>query len=175
MSFEVVLVAQSCLTLCRPMDCSPPGSSIHGILQARVLEWVAIPSSRGSFQLRAQTQVSCIAGSFFTIWVPGHRWLTTPISHIDYTNAFDCVDHSKLWKIVQEIGIPDHITCLLRSLEQVKQQLELDMKQWTGSKLGKDYCKAVYCHPAYLTYMQSAKCWAGWSTSWNQDCQERYQ
>ena len=105
------------------------------------------------------------------------RWLTTPISHIDYTNAFDCMDHNKLWKIVQEIGIPDHITCLLRSLEQVKQQLELDMKQWTGSKLGKDYCKALYCHTAYLTYMQSTSCkmWAGWSISWNQDCWEKYQ
>ena len=77
---------------------------------------------------------------------------------IDHAKAFDCVDHNKLWKIVQEIGIPDHITCLLRSLEQVKQQLELDMKQWTGSKLGKDYCKALYCHTAYLTYMQSTSC-----------------
>ena len=55
-------VAQSCLTLCDPMDCSPPGSSIHGILQARVLEWVAIPFSRGSFQPRDQTSVSCNEG-----------------------------------------------------------------------------------------------------------------
>ena len=50
-----------------PMDCSPPGSSVHGILQARTLEWVAMPSSRGSSQLRGQTQVSCTAG-FFTVW-----------------------------------------------------------------------------------------------------------
>src|SRR5574337_612499 len=49
------------------MDCSPPGSSVHGILRARILEWVAIPFSRGSSQPRDQTQVSCIAGSFFTI------------------------------------------------------------------------------------------------------------
>ena len=47
-----VLVAQLCLTLCDPMDCSPPSSSVHGILQARILEWVAIPFSRGSFQPR---------------------------------------------------------------------------------------------------------------------------
>ena len=47
-----VKVAQSCLTLCDPMDCSPPGSSVHGILQARTLEWVAMPSSRGSSQPR---------------------------------------------------------------------------------------------------------------------------
>ena len=64
----VVLVTQSCLTLCDPMDCSPPGSSVHGILQARILEWVAIPFSRGSSQPRDGTQVSCIAGRFFTIW-----------------------------------------------------------------------------------------------------------
>ena len=51
-----------------PMGCSPPGSSVHGILQARVLEWVAMSSSRGSSQPRDQTQVSHIAGRFFTIW-----------------------------------------------------------------------------------------------------------
>ena len=59
---------QSCLTLCKPMDCSPPGSSVHGILQARILEWVAIPFSRGSSWPRDWTQVSCIAGGFFTVW-----------------------------------------------------------------------------------------------------------
>ena len=54
---------------------------------------------------------------------------------IYYAKAFDCVDHNKLWKILQEIGIPDHLTCLLRNLLQVrKQQLELDMEQQTGSK-----------------------------------------
>ena len=52
-----------------PMDCSPPGSAVHGILQARILVWVAIPVSRGSFQPRDQTWVSCIAGRFFTVWV----------------------------------------------------------------------------------------------------------
>ena len=50
------------------MDCSPPGFSVHGILQARILEWVAIPSSMGSSQTRDWTQVSCITGRFFTIW-----------------------------------------------------------------------------------------------------------
>ena len=63
-----MLVAQSCVTLCNPVDCSPPGSSVHGILQARILEWVFIPFSRGSSWPRDQTQVSCIAGDFFTDW-----------------------------------------------------------------------------------------------------------
>ena len=62
------LVTQSCLSLCNSMDCSPPGSSVHGLLQARTLEWVAMPSSRGSSQASDQTQVSRIAGRFFTVW-----------------------------------------------------------------------------------------------------------
>ena len=77
---------------------------------------------------------------------------------IDYLKSFDCVDHNKLWKILQEMGIPDHRTCLLRNLYVAdfrKQQLELDMEQQPGSKSGKEYIKAVYCHPAYLTYIQS--------------------
>ena len=59
---------QLCPTLCNPMDRSLPGSYIHGIFQARILEWVAISFSRGSFQPRDQTQVSCTVGRLFTIW-----------------------------------------------------------------------------------------------------------
>ena len=75
---------------------------------------------------------------------------------INYTKAFDCVDHKNLWTILQEMGIPDHLTCLLRNRMQVKkQQLEMDMRQQTGYKLGKEYVKAVYRHSAY---MQSTSC-----------------
>ena len=69
-------VAQSCLTLCYPMDCSPPGSSGHGIFQARILEWVVISFSRGSSWPRDQTWVSCIAGWLFTLWA---SWDSLPI------------------------------------------------------------------------------------------------
>ena len=65
-----LLVTQSCLTLCNPMDCSPPGSSVHGILQEGILEWVATPFCRGSSWPRDRTWVSCVAGGFFT----GIRW-----------------------------------------------------------------------------------------------------
>ena len=65
---SISVVAQLCLTLCDPMECSPPGSSVHGILQARILEWVAIPFCRGSSPLRNWIQVSHIAGRFFTPW-----------------------------------------------------------------------------------------------------------
>ena len=53
---------------------------------------------------------------------------------IDYAKAFDCVDHNKLWKVLKEMGIPGHLTCLLRNMQVRKQQFELDMEQQTGSK-----------------------------------------
>ena len=86
------------------------------------------------------------------------------VCFIVYAKAFDCVDHNKLWKILKEIGISDHLTCLLRNLHQVKKQkLELDMEQWTGSKLGKECFKAVYCYPVCLIYIQSTPCeMPGW-------------
>ena len=66
------------------------------------------------------------------------------------------VDHNKLWKTPQEMGKADHLTCLLRNLYAgQKATIRMDMEQQTGSKLGKEYVKAVYCHPAYLTSMQS--------------------
>ena len=72
---------------------------------------------------------------------------------IDYAKAFDCVDHNKLWKILREMGIPDHLTWLFRNLYAGQEATvrELDMEQQTGSKEGKEYIKAIYCHPAYLT------------------------
>ena len=68
---SILLVTQLCPILCDPTGWSPLGSSVHGILQARILEWVAIPSSRGSSQTRDQTQVFCIARRFFTVWATG--------------------------------------------------------------------------------------------------------
>ena len=65
LTYTDIEVAQSCLTLCDPMDYSLPGSSVHGIFQATILEWVAISFSRGSSQPRDRTQVSCIAGRCF--------------------------------------------------------------------------------------------------------------
>ena len=70
-----VKVSLSCPTLCSPMDCSLPGSSVHGILQARILEWVASPFSRGCSQPRDQTQVSHIAGGFFTVEPPSDKYM----------------------------------------------------------------------------------------------------
>ena len=75
---------------------------------------------------------------------------------IDYVKAFVCVDHNKLWKILKEMGIPDHLTCLLRNLYGGQ---EATVKTGHGTtdwfQIGKGGCQDVYCHPAYLTYMQS--------------------
>ena len=151
------------------MDCSLPGSSVHGIFQAIVLEWIAISHSKGSSQPRDRTRVSCIVDRRFTAWATREiphtskvmlkilqarlqQYVNCEISDvqvafrkgrgtrdqitnihciikkarefqkniyfcfIDYVKAFDCVDHNKLWKILKERGIPDHLTCLLRNL-----------------------------------------------------------
>ena len=69
-----VLAAQLCPTLCNPMDCSPPGSPVHGILQARIMEWVAISFSRGSSRPRDRIRISCITGGCFTILATREAW-----------------------------------------------------------------------------------------------------
>ena len=98
------------------MDCSPPGSSVHGILLAS--SWIM--EKAREFQKNIN------------------------FHFIDYAKAFDSVDHNKLWKILKEMGIPDHLTCLLRNRMQFKKyQLELDMEQQTGSKKEKDNVKAI--------------------------------
>ena len=97
---------------------------------------------------------------------------------IDYAKAFDCVDHNKLWKILKQMEIPEHPTCLLRNLYAGQEAaVRTDMEQKTGSKLRKEYVKAVYCHPDYLTYMQTTS-WEmlGWMKhKLESDCQEKYQ
>ena len=72
----------------------------------------------------------------------------------DYAKTFDCVDQNKLWKILKEMGIPDHMTCLLRNLYCGSRNISKN-QTWNKFHIGKEYVKAVYCHPAYLTYMQS--------------------
>ena len=83
---------------------------------------------------------------------------------IDYTKAFDCVDHNKPWKVLKDMGIPDHLTCLLRNLYAGQEAtVRTTLGMTAGSKSGKEYVKAVYCHPAYLIYMQTTSCeMPGW-------------
>ena len=93
-----VLVAQLCPTLWDPKDCSPPGFSVHGILQARLLEWIAIPFSRGSSWPRNWTLVSCIAGRFFTTWATGNSNCPTCIRPTASTNSMQQIlDFNRLY------------------------------------------------------------------------------
>ena len=91
--------------------------------------------------------------------IPNIRWIieiarvfqkNVYFCFIDYAKVFDCVDHNKLWKILKEMGIPDHLICLLRNLYAVR--TGHGTTDWF--QIGKGTCQAVYCHPAYLTYMQ---------------------
>ena len=96
---------------------------------------------------------------------------------IDYAKAFDYVDHNKLWKILQELGIPNHLTCLLRNLyagQETTVRTRHRTMDWL--KLRKKYVKVTYCHPAYLTYMQSTSCvMPDWMEhKWSQDCRKKY-
>ena len=88
-------VTQSCPTLCDPMDCSLPDSSLHGILQARVLEWVAISFSRGSSRPRDRTRVSCIPGRCFNLWANREAKFKVLV-------AQSCLTLSMLWTIVHQ-------------------------------------------------------------------------
>ena len=75
---------------------------------------------------------------------------------LTYAKAFDCVDHHKLWKILKEMGIPDHLTCLLRNMYAGQEATVRTGHETTeGFQIRKGVCQVVYCHHAYLTFMQS--------------------
>ena len=95
----------------------------------------------------------------------------------EYTEASDCVDHNKLWKFLKRWEYQTTWPASWEiSMQAKKQKLESDMEQWTGSKLGKEYVKVVYCRPAYLTYMQSTS-WEmlSWMYPKLEYLQEKYQ
>ena len=145
---------------CDPMDCSLPGSSVHGIFQARILKWVAISFSKSGFNstwtMSFRRTRDRITNIHWIIKKARKFQKNIYFCFIDCAKAFDYVNHNKRWKILKEMGISDHLTSSWEICMQVrKQQLELDIEQQTGSKSGKEYVKAVYCHCDYLTYMQS--------------------
>ena len=127
------------------------------ILQARLQQYVKceLPEVQAGFRKGRGTRDQ----------IANIRWIIEKVKEfqkniyfclIDYAKAFDCVDHNKLWEILQEMEIPDHLTCLFRNLYAGQEATVRTGHRTTDcSKLGKEYVKAVYCHPAYLTYMQS--------------------
>ena len=118
------------------------------ILQARLQQYMnwELPDAQIGFRRGRRTRGQ-IDNIYWFIQKQGEFQKNMYFQFTDYAKAFDCVDHNKLWKILKEMGIADHLTCLMRTCMWVKkQQLGPDMKQWTGSKLGKEYGKAIYCH-----------------------------
>ena len=131
------------------------------ILQARLQQYVnrELPDAKAGFRKGRGTRDQ-IANIHWIIEKVKEFQKNIYFCFIDYAKASDCVDHNKLWKILKETGLHDHLTRLLRNLYAAvrsikKQLLELYMEQQTGSKSGREYMKAVNRHCAYLTYMQS--------------------
>ena len=92
--YHICLFAQSFLTVCDLMNCSPSGSSVHGILQARILEWVAVSFSRGSSQSSYQTYVSCVAGGLSTLWaIRNIEWLSNEVL---FYSTGNCIKYSAI-------------------------------------------------------------------------------
>ena len=135
------------------------------ILQARLQQYVnhELPDVQAGFSKgrRIRDQIANIR---WIIKKPGESQRNIYFCFIKYAKAFDCVDHSKLWKILREWGIPDHLTCLLRNLyagQEAIVRTENRTADWFKSV--KEYVKAVYCHPGYLTYTQATSCeMLGW-------------
>ena len=129
------------------------------ILQARLRQYVnhELPDVQGGFRKGRGTRDQ-IANICWIIKKAREFQKNIYFCFIDYAKVFDCVDQNKLWKILKEMEIPDLQTCLLRNMYAGQEAIELDMRQQAVSKSGKEYIKAVYCHPVHLTYMQSTSC-----------------
>ena len=125
------------------------------ILQARLQQYVnrEIPEVQAGFRKRGTRDQ--IANICSIIKKAREFQKNIYFCFIDYAKAFDCVDHNKLWEIIKLMGIPDHLTCLLRNL-YAGQEATVRTGHGTGwFQIGKGVCQGCICHPAYLTYIQS--------------------
>ena len=135
------------------------------ILQARLQEYMnhELPDVQAGFRKGRGTRDQ-IANILWIIEKAREFQKNIYFCFIDYAKAFDCVDRNKLWKILKEMGIPDHLSCLLGNLYAGQ---ETTVRTGHGTtdwfQIGKGVVKAVYCHSVYLTYMQSTSCeMPGW-------------
>ena len=138
-----VLVTQSCQTLCDPINCSTPGSSVHGILQERILEWIAILFSRGSSWPRDWTWVSCIAGRFFTIWATREALYSSDHLTIDY-HFFKYLDNflqAKCFRNQQEAE---------NAFQEFREYQSMDFYATGISKFISSWQKYVDCSGSYF-------------------------
>ena len=149
--------AKECSNYCTVALISYASKVMLEILQARLQQHVncELPEVQAGFRKGRGTRDQ-IANICWIIEKAREFQKDICFCFIDYAKAFDCVDHNKPWKILKAIGIPEHLTCLLRNLYAGQEAtVRTGHGKQTGSKQGEKYVKAVYCHPAYLTYMQS--------------------
>ena len=158
-SDQIRSVAQSCPTLCNPMNCSTPGLPVNllKILLARLQQYVnhELPDVQAGFRKGRETRDQ-IANIHWIIKKAREFQENIYFCFIDYAKSFDCVDHNKLWKILKVMGIPDYRTYLLRSLYAGQ---EATVRTGHGTthwfQTGKGVRQGCILSPAYLTYMQS--------------------
>ena len=148
-------MTKGCSNYCTIAFISHASKVMLNILQARLQQYVTceLPDVQAGFRKGRGTRdqianIHCITDKA--------REFQKDICFIDYAKDFDCVDHNKLWKILRKMGIPDHLTCLLRNLYAGQEATVRTGHGTTGwFQIEKQYIKAIYFHPAYLTYMQS--------------------
>ena len=145
--------AKECSSSCAIVLISHASKVILNILQARLQQFVnwELPAVVTGFRKGRATrdQIDNIP------WIieKARGFQKKKICFLDYAKPFDCVDHNRLWKILREMGVSEYLICFFRKLHMKvkKQQLEMDMEEWIGSKLGEEYVKAVYYHSSCLT------------------------
>ena len=149
------------------------------ILQARLQQYMncELPDVQAGFRKGRGTRDQ-VANICWIIEKPGKFQKNIYFCFIDYAKAFNCMDHNKLWKILKEMEIPDHLTCLLGNLyagQEATVTTRHGTKDWF--QIGKGVCQGCILSPCIfnLCRVHHEKCWAGRSTRWNQDCQEKYQ
>ena len=140
--------AKECSSFCTVALISHASKVMLKILEARLQQYVKqdLPDVQAGFRKGRGTRDQ-IAKIHWVTEKAREFQKNIYFSFIDYAKAFDCVDHKKLWNIFQEMGIPNHLTCLLRYLH-AGQEATVRTGHGTGSKLGKEYVKTVYCHLA---------------------------
>ena len=149
------------------------------ILQARLQQYVnrELPDVQAGFRKGRGTRDQ-IANIHWIIEKAREFQKNIYFCFIDYAKAFDCVDHKKLWKILQEMGIPDHRICLLRNLYTGQEAIVRTGRGTTDwFQIGKGVGQVCILSPCLFNFYAEyhEKRWAGRSTSWNQDCREKYQ
>ena len=144
------------------------------ILQARLQQYMnyELPDVQAGFRKGRRTRDQ-IANVWWIIEKARESQKNIYFCLMDYAKTFDCMDHNKLWKILQEMGIPDHLTCLLRNLDAGQEATNRTghrTKDWL--KIGKCVCQGCILSPCLFNIcrLHHVKRWAEWSTSWNQDC-----